>query len=114
KPIVGANAFAHEAGIHQDGVLKHRGTYEIMSAEQVGAEAGWCVLGKHSGRNAFRTHVQERLGVTLEDDALQRAFLQFKMLADTHKAVPEHEIARIIEAETDAIADLSVGLEAVQ
>ena len=114
KPIVGANAFAHEAGIHQDGVLKHRGTYEIMSAEQVGADAGGCVLGKHSGRNAFRTHVQERLGYTLQDDALGRAFAQFKLLADAHKIVSEHQIVRIVESEMAAAAESSADSEAVQ
>ncbi|HWG34659.1 MAG TPA: 2-isopropylmalate synthase [Gemmatimonadaceae bacterium] len=114
KPIVGANAFAHEAGIHQDGVLKHRGTYEIMSSEQVGANAGWCVLGKHSGRNAFRTHVQNQLGFTLSDDALSRAFAQFKMLADRHKIVSDHQIARIVESEIATTVDSSVSSEAVQ
>jgi 2-isopropylmalate synthase len=114
KPIVGANAFAHEAGIHQDGVLKHRGTYEIMSAEQVGADAGWCVLGKHSGRNAFRTHVQEKLGCTLQDDALIRAFAQFKQLADAHKIVSDQQIARIVESEMDASPHSRASSEAVQ
>lgn len=113
KPIVGANAFAHEAGIHQDGVLKHRGTYEIMRSDEVGADAGWCVLGKHSGRNAFRTHVQKQLGVTLHDDALIRAFSQFKVLADVHKSVSEQQIAGIVQTELAAIADSPVSTEAV-
>ena len=82
KAIVGANAFAHESGIHQDGVLKHRETYEIMKAEDVGWGANRMVMGKHSGRAAFRSRLQE-LGVTFETDAaLNDAFARFKDLAD--------------------------------
>lgn len=95
KPIVGANAFSHEAGIHQDGVLKHRATYEIMSAELVGA-TGDLILGKHSGRNAFRQHIHDHLGYTLDDDTLQRAFTRFKAAADERKVVTTLEIAQII------------------
>jgi len=87
KAIVGANAFAHEAGIHQDGVLKHRETYEIMKAQDVGWHANSLVLGKHSGRNAFRARIEE-LGITLESEtALNTAFAAFKELADK-----KHEI----------------------
>lgn len=87
KAIVGANAFAHESGIHQDGVLKHRETYEIMSAESVGWNANRMVLGKHSGRNAFKTRMEE-LGFTFESsDKMNEAFIRFKALADL-----KHEI----------------------
>jgi len=82
KAIVGANAFAHEAGIHQDGILKHRETYEIMKAEDVGWHANTLVMGKHSGRNAFIVRMSE-LGVEFDsDDELNNAFSRFKALAD--------------------------------
>jgi len=97
KAIVGANAFAHEAGIHQDGVLKHRETYEIMSAELVGATTN-LVLGKHSGRNAFHQHVRDRLGVTLAQDALERAFARFKSIADERKVVSADELHHVVIA----------------
>ena len=89
KAIVGANAFAHESGIHQDGVLKSRETYEIMRAEDVGLTANRMVLGKHSGRNAFRTRLQE-LGVEFKSEAdLNDAFARFKALADWYPC-PTH------------------------
>jgi 2-isopropylmalate synthase len=100
KPVVGANAFSHEAGIHQDGMLKHRETYEIMSAEVIGAEPSKCVLGKHSGRNAFRKHLEEQLGCNLGEEALVRAFAQFKALADVQKIVRDDQLAQIVESET--------------
>jgi len=82
KAIVGANAFSHESGIHQDGVLKHRETYEIMRAEDVGWGANKLVLGKLSGRNAFKTRLVE-LGIDLgSEDAVNHAFARFKELAD--------------------------------
>lgn len=81
KAIVGANAFAHESGIHQDGVLKNRLTYEIMDAESIGLTTNQIVLGKLSGRNAFRTRLQE-LGFELSEDDLNKAFLRFKEVAD--------------------------------
>ena len=82
KAIVGANAFAHESGIHQDGVLKHRETYEIMSAEDVGWSANRMVLGKHSGRAAFKNRLEE-LGIMPSDEnAFGDAFVRFKALAD--------------------------------
>ncbi|MDR2838803.1 MAG: 2-isopropylmalate synthase [Azonexus sp.] len=87
KAVVGANAFAHESGIHQDGVLKHRETYEIMRAQDVGWSQNKLVLGKHSGRNAFKTRLSE-LGIELaSDEALNAAFARFKELADR-----KHEI----------------------
>jgi 2-isopropylmalate synthase len=91
KAIVGANAFAHEAGIHQDGVLKNRLTYEIMSAETVGWDGVGLVLGKHSGRHALRVKT-EALGYELTDDELSRVFAQFKELADKKKLVNEQDI----------------------
>ena len=87
KAIVGANAFAHESGIHQDGILKHRETYEIMRAQDVGWHTNSLVLGKHSGRSAFRVRIEE-LGISLESEtALNEAFSAFKTLADK-----KHEI----------------------
>ena len=82
KAIVGVNAFAHESGIHQDGILKKRETYEIMLAEDVGWHKNSLVLGKHSGRNALRSWLEE-LGVVLESESrLNEVFAKFKELAD--------------------------------
>ncbi|WP_294947383.1 2-isopropylmalate synthase [Sulfurivirga sp.] len=99
KAIVGANAFAHESGIHQDGVLKHRETYEIMRAEDVGWSANKMVLGKHSGRNAFRTRMAE-LGIEFDtEEALNEAFMRFKELADRkHEIYDEDLIALATDA----------------
>ena len=91
KAIVGANAFAHEAGIHQDGVLKHRQTYEIMSAATVGWNGTGLVLGKHSGRHALRAKT-ESLGYALTDDELSTLFTRFKELADRKKLLDERDI----------------------
>lgn len=101
KAIVGANAFAHESGIHQDGVLKARETYEIMRAEDVGWSANRIVLGKHSGRNAFKTRLAE-LGVEFShDDDLNRAFMAFKDLADKkHEIFDEDLFALVSEDES--------------
>lgn len=96
KAIVGANAFAHESGIHQDGMLKNAQTYEIMTPESVGLEKSELVLGKHSGRHAFRDKL-EKLGYTLGDNALQEAFAQFKALADEQKTVSDDELRRIAQ-----------------
>ncbi len=103
KAIVGANAFAHEAGIHQDGVLKSRETYEIMRAEDVGWSANRMVLGKHSGRNAFRTRLQE-LGVEFASEAeLNAVFARFKQLADKkHDIFDEDLQALLTEARVEA------------
>jgi 2-isopropylmalate synthase len=90
--VVGANAFAHASGIHQDGVLKSRQTYEIMRAEDVGWSANRIVLGKLSGRNAFKQRVQE-LGIPVEDDAaMQAAFTRFKDLADRKAEIFDEDI----------------------
>jgi 2-isopropylmalate synthase len=97
KAIVGANAFAHESGIHQDGMLKNAQTYEIMTPESVGLEKSELVMGKHSGRHAFRKKL-ESLGYTLGDNALQEAFAQFKALADAQKTVSEDELKKIAAA----------------
>ncbi|MBA4383061.1 MAG: 2-isopropylmalate synthase [Sideroxydans sp.] len=99
KAIVGANAFAHESGIHQDGVLKHRETYEIMRAEDVGWGANKLSLGKLSGRNAFRTRLQE-LGVVLSsEDALNAAFARFKDLADRKSEIFDEDIQALVSDE---------------
>jgi 2-isopropylmalate synthase len=98
KAIVGANAFAHEAGIHQDGVLKHAGTYEIMTPESVGLTKSTLVMGKHSGRHAFKVKLKE-LGYELGDNALQDAFRRFKDLADKKKDVFDEDIAALVDDE---------------
>ncbi len=96
KAIVGANAFAHEAGIHQDGVLKYRETYEIMRAEEVGWNANQLVLGKHSGRNAFKARLTE-LGVVFADEAsLNDAFERFKELADKKHQIFDEDLQILI------------------
>src|SRR5574340_878798 len=100
KAIVGANAFAHEAGIHQDGVLKHRETYEIMPAEDVGWNANKLSLGKHSGRNAFKTRLQE-LGIEIEsEEQLNTAFARFKELADKKHEIFDEDIQALGSDET--------------
>ena len=96
KAIVGANAFAHESGIHQDGVLKSRETYEIMRAEDVGWNANKMVLGKHSGRNAFRSRLEE-LGITFEnEEELNKIFSQFKELADKKHEVYDEDLQALV------------------
>jgi 2-isopropylmalate synthase len=99
KAIVGANAFAHESGIHQDGVLKNRLTYEIMSAETVGLDGNVLVLGKHSGRHAFRKHIEE-LGYQLSDADFQQVFARFKELCDKKKTVDDRDIEALIAGGT--------------
>jgi 2-isopropylmalate synthase len=96
KPVVGRNAFAHEAGIHQHGMLAHASTYEIMRPEDVGVPASELVLGKHSGRHAFRERVRQ-LGHAIDGEPLDRAFATFKALADRRKHVGNDEIVRIVE-----------------
>jgi len=95
KAVVGENAFAHEAGIHQHGMLKDRSTYEIMKPEDVGLSKSNLVLGKHSGRHAFRERV-EQLGFALDDAELNRAFEEFKKLADRKKEMFDGDIEAII------------------
>ena len=96
KAIVGQNAFAHEAGIHQDGVLKFRETYEIMSPESVGIPQNTMVLGKHSGRHAFKNRTVE-LGFSLNDEQLEIAFNRFKALADKKKEVFDEDLEALID-----------------
>ena len=98
KAIVGANAFAHEAGIHQDGMLKHSGTYEIMTPESVGLVRSKLVLGKHSGRHAFREKLRE-LGYDLGDNAVQDAFTRFKDIADRKKEMFDDDIVALVDDE---------------
>ena len=99
KAIVGANAFAHESGIHQDGVLKHRETYEIMRAQDVGWTQNKLVLGKHSGRNAFKTRLAE-LGFELSsDEALNTAFARFKELADKKHEIFDEDLQALMSDE---------------
>ena len=99
KAIVGANAFAHEAGIHQDGVLKHRETYEIMRAEDVGWNANKLILGKHSGRTAFRARLKE-LGVEVESEqVLNSAFARFKELADKKHDIFDEDLHALMSDE---------------
>ena len=98
KAIVGANAFAHEAGIHQDGVLKDVRTYEIMTPESVGLTTNKLVLGKHSGRHAFNEKLKE-LGYEIGDNARQDAFRRFKALADLKKDVFDEDIVALVDDE---------------
>lgn len=100
KAIVGANAFAHESGIHQDGVLKHRETYEIMRAEDVGWSANKMILGKHSGRNALRARLTE-LGVSCDtEEELNRVFVRFKELADVKHEIYDEDLLALVADET--------------
>jgi 2-isopropylmalate synthase len=98
KAIVGANAFAHEAGIHQDGMLKHQQTYEIMRPETVGVTQSRLVLGKHSGRHAFKVRLNE-LGYDLNDEDLNKAFQRFKNLADKKKTVTDADLEALVADE---------------
>jgi 2-isopropylmalate synthase len=105
KAIVGANAFAHEAGIHQDGVLKEKTTYEIMRPESVGISQSTLVLGKHSGRHAFRERIKT-LGYELSEGHLNQAFQRFKEVADKKKQVFDEDLEAIIADEILRIPDL--------
>ncbi len=98
KAIVGENAFAHEAGIHQHGVLKNKETYEIMTPESIGLTANSMVLGKHSGRHAFRDKVKE-LGYDISTEGLEKAFIQFKKIADKKKIVYDRDIEALVSKE---------------
>jgi 2-isopropylmalate synthase len=98
KAVVGRNAFAHESGIHQDGMLKHAETYEIMTPESVGVSKTSLVMGKHSGRHAFKEKLKE-LGYQLGDNALQDAFTRFKDLADRKKTVYDEDLVALVDTE---------------
>lgn len=95
KAIVGANAFAHEAGIHQDGMLKHHLTYEIMRPETVGLNRSKLVLGKHSGRHALKAHLEE-LGYQLAPEELDRTFVRYKELADKKKIISDADLEALV------------------
>lgn len=107
KAIVGANAFAHESGIHQDGLLKERTTYEIMTPESVGLMKTHFVLGKHSGRHAFRDRLRQ-MGYELSDEDLNKAFERFKRLADQKKEVFDEDLEAIVSDEMQQIEELFV------
>ena len=98
KAIVGRNAFAHESGIHQDGMLKNTQTYEIMTPESVGVSKTSLVMGKHSGRHAFKDKLEE-LGYKLGDNQLEDAFVRFKALADRKKHVYDEDIEALVDEE---------------
>ncbi|MDQ1238035.1 MAG: 2-isopropylmalate synthase, partial [Thermodesulfobacteriota bacterium] len=98
KAIVGANAFAHESGIHQHGIMRERSTYEIMDPESVGIAASSLVLGKHSGRHAFRERVRA-LGYDLTEDEVNRTFERFKRLADRKKTIFDEDVEALVAEE---------------
>jgi 2-isopropylmalate synthase len=104
KAIVGKNAFAHESGIHQDGMLKNAQTYEIMTPESVGIKETTLVMGKHSGRAAFRDKLRE-LGYELGDNAFQEAFVRFKDLADRKKHIYDADIVALVDDEVGSAGD---------
>jgi 2-isopropylmalate synthase len=104
KAIVGRNAFAHESGIHQDGMLKHTQTYEIMTPESVGVKQTSLVMGKHSGRHAF-VHKLEDLGYHLAGNQLEDAFIRFKALADRKKLVYDEDIEALVDEEIATAQD---------
>ncbi len=101
KAIVGQNAFAHESGIHQDGVLKYRETYEIMNPADVGIAKNELVLGKHSGRAALRDRISQ-LGYTLSDPQLEAIFIEFKKLADKKKEVFDEDVEALVDTQLEA------------
>jgi 2-isopropylmalate synthase len=105
KAVVGENAFAHESGIHQHGVLQDRLTYEIMQAEDIGVEGGRIVLGKHSGRHAFAKTLQE-MGFALDKEALNRAFTRFKELADRKIQITDKDLEAIVADEFQAVEEV--------
>ena len=110
KAIVGANAFAHESGIHQDGMLKNRDTYEIMTPESVGVTKTNLVMGKHSGRAAFKDKLAE-LGITVGDNQLEDAFVRFKTLADKKKEMFDEDILSLLDT---AAANARYAFESLQ
>jgi 2-isopropylmalate synthase len=112
KAIVGANAFAHESGIHQDGMLKEKTTYEIMSPETIGLKESKLVLGKHSGRHAFREKLID-MGYDLNDEQVNEAFAKFKALADRKKNVLAEDIRALLEEKLITAPEVFV-LETIQ
>ncbi len=113
KAIVGKNAFAHESGIHQDGMLKHAGTYEIMRPEDIGLNKSNLVMGKHSGRAAFRTRLKE-LGIDLGENAFQDAFVRFKALADRKKDVLDDDIVALVDESAAAASSERIRLKSLR
>ncbi|MBI5183303.1 MAG: 2-isopropylmalate synthase [Nitrospinae bacterium] len=107
KAIVGENAFAHESGIHQDGILKERTTYEIMTPESIGLTKSRLVLGKHSGRHAFSKRL-EAMGFKLSKERLDRTFLQFKRVADIKKEIFDEDLEAIVEDEISQVPETFV------
>src|SRR4030043_398034 len=105
KAIVGANAFAHESGIHQDGLLKEKSTYEIIRPERIGLHSTKFVLGKHSGRHAFKTRLKE-LGHILADEDLNKAFERFKRLADQKKDIFDEDIEALVSEEGTKVPEV--------
>jgi len=112
KAIVGANAFRHESGIHQDGILKERTTYEIMDPTSIGLTGSMLTLGKLSGRHAFKNRLQE-LGYNLNDEELKRAFAAFKELADKKKAITDRDLEAMVAEELRTVSE-TYHLEQVQ
>ncbi|MEX2416007.1 MAG: 2-isopropylmalate synthase [Paenibacillaceae bacterium] len=113
KPVVGRNAFQHESGIHQDGLLKNRNTYEIMEPEKLGISRSMIVLGKHSGRHAIK-HRAEHYGIVLNEQEVESVYNNFKQVADEHKIVTDYQLLEIIGSsrntvvETYSLIDLQV------
>ena len=105
KAIVGANAFRHESGIHQDGILKERSTYEIMDPKSIGLKGSMLTLGKLSGRHAFNSHIKE-MGYELTDDELKRVFSAFKALADKKKDITDRDLEALIEEELRTVSEV--------
>jgi 2-isopropylmalate synthase len=104
KAIVGNNAFAHESGIHQDGILKYRQTYEIMTPQDIGVPESRLVLGKHSGRHAFSKRLED-IGYSLSAEAIDALFIKFKDLADKKKGVYDEDIEALIEEKLESAAN---------
>ncbi|MFH1096194.1 MAG: 2-isopropylmalate synthase [Candidatus Desantisbacteria bacterium] len=113
KAIVGANAFAHEAGIHQDGVLKEKTTYEIMTPESIGLKENKLVLGKLSGRHAFKVRLQD-MGYELNEDELNRAFIMFKAMADKKREITDSDLEALVSDELQKNIKETYQLERVQ
>ena len=105
KAIVGENAFRHEAGIHQDGILKKKSTYEIMNPESIGLMESKLVLGKHSGRHAFKKRLAD-IGFRFSDADLERAFARFKKLADKKKEIYDEDLEAIVEDEISTVPEI--------
>lgn len=112
KAVVGSNAFAHESGIHQHGVINHRATYEIMDASAVGAGESTLVMGKHSGRHAFLVKLNE-LGLNLGEDAFENAFNEFKTFADSRKTVTDDEMLALAHRDRTAKSQGTPELKAI-